>query len=164
MLQHSGKVFLDVTTFSTGDIPTVYCNIMAVENEELKLIGQARFNYDKHYSKSANEIRVSFDIPLPFLNKVSPVNGGNELLKEIVISLFVFMLKDNHQLYEKVKDNLKAFMVVHSYDQDLPVMNDINAAIAHILKELGARARNCDEWILSSETFNYDYIASVNKR
>lgn len=162
MLQHGGKVFLNVATFSTGDIPTVFCDIFVVEKDEMKRIGQARFNYDKNYSKSVNEIRVNFDIPLPFLDKISPIKSGNELLKEIVITLFIFLLKDNHQLYEKVKD-LKAFMVVHSYKEDLPVMNDINGAIADILKKLGATVRNGDEWVVSSGTLNYDYSVSINK-
>lgn len=55
-------------------------------------------------------------------------------------------------------------MVVHSYQEDKPEMNDINASIANVLKSLGGEVRNGDEWIVKAESINYKYISSIINR
>ena len=55
-------------------------------------------------------------------------------------------------------------MVIHSYQEDKPEMNDINASIANTLKNLGGEVRNGDEWIVSADSINYKYISSIINR
>lgn len=61
-------------------------------------------------------------------------------------------------------EKAKALMVVHSYQEDKPEMNDINASIANVLKSLGGEVRNGDEWIVKADGIDYKYISSIINR
>lgn len=55
-------------------------------------------------------------------------------------------------------------MVVHSYNEDKPEMNDINAKIANVLRELGGEVRNGDEWLISSKNIKMSYVETIINR
>ena len=164
MLHHSGEVFLKVASISAGSIPTCYLDILEIEHDgSSKFRGQVRYNYDPRYSESSNEIRVSFDCPT--IDWISPVKGGARALEELVVCVILWLIKDNHYLYSTApNEKAKALMVVHSYQEDKPEMNDINASIANVLKSLGGEVRNGDEWIVKAESINYKYISSIINR
>ena len=157
MLHHSGKVFLRVASISAGSIPTCYLDGSS------KFRGQVRYNYDPSYSESSNEIRVSFDCPT--IDWISPVKGGTRALEDLVVCAILWLIKDNHYLYSTApNEKAKALMVVHSYQEDKPEMNDINASIANVLKSLGGEVRNGDEWIVKADGIDYKYISSIINR
>lgn len=156
MIQRAGKVFLKVATHDTDVIPSVWCDIVIKDGN----IGQARFNYDPNYSKGKKEVRVNFDLYGWKIRDLLQSKGGLELLEDIVVSMFIFVLKDNNGLYK----NLDAFMVVHHYDEDLPETNEINSAIIQVLKKLGAEVRNGDEFILNSQSLNSLYLKEIINR
>lgn len=164
MLHHSGKIFLKVASISAGTIPTCYLDILEVEHDgSSKFRGQVRYNFDPRYSKSGDEIRVSFDCPTT--NWISPTKGGTRALEDLVVCAILWLIKDNHYLYSTVpNEKAKALMVIHSYQEDKPEMNDINASIANTLKNLGGEVRNGDEWIVSADSINYKYISSIINR
>ena len=73
--------------------------------------------------------------------------------------------KDNHYLYSTVpNEKATALMVVHSYNEDKPEMNDINAKIANVLRELGGEVRNGDEWLISSKNIKMSYVETIINR
>lgn len=92
MLQHSGKVFFRVATIdrAEGHNPKVYLDIY--ERDSQRLIGQIRFNSDPTYSKKKENIRMSFDVLKPSM--ISPLNGGSQLLEDIVVGGILWMIKE----------------------------------------------------------------------
>lgn len=164
MLHHAGKVFLRVASISAGSIPTCYLDILETEKDgNSKLRGQVRYNFDPRYSKSGDEIRVSFDCPT--IEWISPIKGGTKALEDLIVCIILWIVKDNHYLYSAApNEKAKALMVVHSYQEDKPEMNDINASIANVLRNLGGKVRNGDEWIIDADNINYKYIASIINR
>ena len=111
MLQHSGKVFFRVSTIDReeGRNPKVYLDIF--ERDSQRLIG----------------LKTSM---------ISPTNGGAQMLEDIVVGGILWVMKDNHYTYPFVPN---VYMVVHSYEQDEPIMKDINDKIVEILAKVGAK-------------------------
>ena len=134
MLQHSGKVFFRVSTIDReeGRNPKVYLDIF--ERDSQRLIGQMRFNSDPIYSKKKEDIRMAFDVLKTSM--ISPTNGGAQMLEDIVAGGILWVMKDNHYTYPFVPN---VYMVVHSYEQDEPIMKDINDKIVEILAKVGAK-------------------------
>lgn len=158
MLQHSGKVFFRVATIdrAEGHNPKVYLDIY--ERDSQRLIGQIRFNSDPTYSKKKENIRMSFDVLKPSM--ISPLNGGSQLLEDIVVGGILWMIKDNHYTYSFVPN---VYMVIHPYEQDEPVMKDINHKIIEILGNIGAQRE--DKMIkISDKDIRYEYVARVINR
>lgn len=164
MLHHAGNIFLRVASVSGGNIPTCYLDIFEKEADGRSTFrGQVRYNFDPSYSKSSDEIRVSFDTN--DIKWISPTRGGSKELEDLIVSLILWLVKDNHYLYSTVpNEKATALMVVHSYNEDKPEMNDINAKIANVLRELGGEVRNGDEWLISSKNIKMSYVETIINR
>ena len=161
MLMHSGRIFLRVAAMmqQPGVIPTIFVDIL---RDNTELLGQARFNYDSTYSNGIeNEVRISFDLPVKLLEEIVPSNGGDKLLKDIVVSLVNFVMVDNNKLFPK---DANAFMVVHSYDEDINEMGEINSFIINVLRSLGAEGRDMHKWIITPKKLEYKYIQGIINR
>ena len=158
MLQHSGKVFFRVASIDRveGQNPKVYLDIY--ERDSQRLIGQMRFNFDPTYSKKKEDIRMAFDVLKTSM--ISPVNGGSQLLEDIVVGGILWLIKDNHYTYSFVPN---VYMVVHSYEQDEPVMKDINSKIFQILGNIGAKQDGNMMKILEKD-IRFDYVAQIINR
>ena len=158
MLQHSGKVFFRVSTIDRveGQNPKVYLDIF--ERDSQRLIGQMRFNFDPTYSKKKEDIRMAFDVLKTSM--ISPVNGGSQLLEDIVVGGILWLIKDNHYTYPFVPN---VYMVIHSYVEDEKVMKDINHKIIEILLKIGAE-KNDNMVKISEKEIGYDYVAQIINR
>ena len=158
MLQHSGKVFFRVTLIDRveGQNPKVYLDLY--ERDSQRLIGQMRFNFDPTYSKKKEDIRMSFDVLKTSM--ISPVNGGSQLLEDIVVGGILWLIKDNHYTYPFVPN---VYMVIHSYVEDEKVMKDINHKIIEILLKIGAE-KNGNMLKISEKEIEYDYVAQIINR
>lgn len=158
MLQHSGKIFFRVATIDRveGQNPKVYLDIY--ERDSQRLIGQMRFNFDPTYSKKKEDIRMAFDVLKTSM--ISPVNGGSQLLEDIVVGGILWVMKDNHYTYPFVPN---VYMVVHSYVQDEPVMKDINHKIFEILGNVGAR-HDGKMVKISEKDIRFDYVSRIINR
>ena len=158
MLQHSGKVFFRVATVdrAEGENPKVYLDIY--ERDSQRLIGQARYNFDPTYSKKKEDIRMAFDVLKPSM--ISPINGGSQLLEDIIVGGILWLMKDNHYTYSFVPN---VYMYIHSYEQDEAIMKDINSQIIVVLKKLGAK-QDGNMLKISEKDINYDYVAQIINR
>lgn len=159
MLQHSGKVFFRVATIDRveGQNPKVYLDIY--ERDSQRLIGQMRFNADPTYSKKKEDIRMSFDVLKTSM--ISPINGGSQFLEDIIVGGILWLIKDNHYTYPFVP---KVYMVIHSYEQDEPIMRDINSLSLEILKKLGAVVYEKHLIKIEAECINFDYVSKIINR
>lgn len=158
MLQHSGKIFFRVATIDRveGQNPKVYLDIY--ERDSQRLIGQMRFNFDPTYSKKKEDIRMAFDVLKTSM--ISPVNGGSQLLEDIIVGGILWVMKDNHYTYPFVPN---VYMVIHSYAEDEKVMKDINHKIFEILLNIGAE-KNGNMVKISENEIRYDYVAQIINR
>ena len=158
MLQHSGKVFFRVSTIDRveGQNPKVYLDIF--ERDSQRLIGQMRLNFDPTYSKKKEDIRMAFDVLKTSM--ISPVNGGSQMLEDIIVGGILWVIKDNHYTYPFVPN---VYMVVHSYAQDEPAMKDINHKIFEILGNIGANHEN-NMVKISEKDIRFDYVARIINR
>lgn len=158
MLQHSGKAFFRVATIDRveGQNPKVYLDIY--ERDSQRLIGQMRFNFDPRYSKKKEDIRMAFDVLKTSM--ISPLNGGSQLLEDIVVGGILWVMKDNHYTYPFVPN---VYMVVHSYEQDEPAMKDINHKILEILGNIGAGADG-NMVKISEKDIRFDYVTRIINR
>lgn len=158
MLQHSGKTFFRVSTIDRkdGETPKIYLDIY--ERDSQRLIGQIRYNADPLYSQKKEEIRMAFDVLKPSM--ISPVNGGSQLLEDIIVGGILWVMKDNHYTYSFKP---KVYMVIHSYEQDEPVMEDINHKATEILAKVGAKKER-DMWIISEENVRWAYVYRIINR
>lgn len=159
MLQHSGKIFFRVATIDRveGQNPKVYLDIYERDNQ--RLIGQMRFNADPTYSKKKEDIRMSFDVLKTSM--ISPINGGSQLLEDIIVGGILWLIKDNHYTYPFVP---KVYMVIHSYEQDEPIMRDINSLSLEILKKLGAIVYEKHLIKIEAKCINFDYVSKIINR
>ena len=158
MLQHSGKVFFRVSTIDRveGQNPKVYLDIF--ERDSQRLIGQMRFNFDPTYLKKKEDIRMAFDVLKTSM--ISPVNGGSQMLEDIIVGGILWVIKDNHYTYPFVPN---VYMAVHSYAQDEPAMKDINHKIFEILGNIGAKHEN-NMVKISEKDIRFDYVARIINR
>lgn len=158
MLQHSGKVFFRVATIdrAEGQNPKVYLDLY--ERDSQRLIGQMRFNFDPTYSKKKEDIRMAFDVLKPEM--ISPINGGSKLLEDIVVGGVLWLMKDNHYTFSFIPN---VYMVVHSYEQDEKIMEDINAKILEVLKNVGAKKEN-SMMKISEKDINFDFVSRIINR
>ena len=158
MLQHSGKVFFRVSTIDRveGQNPKVYLDIY--ERDSQRLIGQMRFNFDPTYSKKKEDIRMAFDVLKTSM--ISPVNGGSQLLEDIVVGGILWVMKDNHYTYPFIPN---VYMVIHSYEQDEPIMKDINSKILDILRNLGAKKEENMLKIFEKD-IRFEYVSKIINR
>ena len=158
MLQHSGKVFFRVAAIDRAEWqnPKVYLDIY--ERDSQQLIGQMRFNFNPRYSKKKEDIRMEFDVLKTSM--ISPINGGSQLLEDIVVGGILWAIKDNHYTYSFVPN---IYMVIHSYDQDEPIMRDINHKIRETLSNIGAISEGSMIKI-SEDKIKYNYVAKIINR
>lgn len=158
MLQHSGKAFFRVATIDRveGENPKVYLDIY--ERDSQRLIGQMRFNFDPTYSKKKENIRMAFDVLKTSM--ISPINGGSQLLEDIVVGGILWLMKDNHYTYPYIPN---VYMVIHSYEQDEAIMKDINSKILEILRKIGAKKEN-DMMKIAEENIDFQYVSSIINR
>lgn len=158
MLQHSGKVFFRVSAIDRveGQNPKVYLDIF--ERDSQRLIGQMRFNFDPTYSKKKEDIRMAFDVLKTSM--ISPINGGSQLLEDIIVGGILWVMKDNHYTYSFVPN---VYMVIHPYEQDEAIMKDINAKTLEILRDIGAKDENGMKKI-SEGNIKFDYVARIINR
>ena len=159
MIQHSRKVFFIVATNDREEgahNPKVYLDIYARDSQ--RLIGQIRFNSDPTYSKKRENIRMSFDVLKPAM--ISPLNGGSQLLEDIVVGGILWMIKDNHYTFPFIPN---VYMVIHPYEQDEAVMKDINNKIFEILGNVGAK---CEGNLIkiSANDIRYEYVSRIINR
>lgn len=158
MLQHSGKVFFRVATIDRekGQNPKVYLDIF--ERDSQRLIGQIRFNFDPTYSKKPEDIRMSFDVLKPSM--IAPINGGSQLLEDIVVGGILWVTRDNHYTYPFVPN---VYMAIHSYDQDEAIMQDINVKTLEVLRNIGAKEEN-NMMKITEKDIKFDYVARIINR
>ena len=91
---------------------------------------------------------------------ISPVNGGSQMLEDIIVGGILWVIKDNHYTYPFVPN---VYMVVHSYAQDEPAMKDINHKIFEILGNIGAKHEN-NMVKISEKDIRFDYVARIINR
>lgn len=159
MLQHSGKIFFRVSTIDRGEnnIPKIYLDIY--ERESQRLIGQVRYNFDPNYSKRKEDIRMAFDVLRPAM--IAPINGGAQLLEDIIVGGVLWLIKDNHYTYPFIP---KVYMVIHSYNEDEKVMKDINSKTVEVLAKIGAISSEKNMMKISEDNINFDYVRGIINR
>lgn len=159
MLQHSGKVFFRVSAIDrkVNGNPTVYLDIF--ERDSNRLIGQMRYNNDPLYSKNSKDVRMAFDVMKTSM--ISPINGGSQLLEDIIVGGILWLIKDNHYTYDFVPT---VYMVVHLYEQDEKIMTDINSKTFEVLSKIGAKIGEKNMWKISAEDINYTFVEEVINR
>lgn len=169
MRQGIDNVWLNFAGSGGEKIPDYYFNIFEVVNSnKCELKGQIRYNFDPMYSKEdSNEIRISFDIPSPFLKWITPTQGGGTNLENLVAAAVLIPLRDNNTLFYSDKNKKPSIVVVvHSYTTDKKEFAEINAQIREVLIKLGAveRSEQKDVFIIDTSLLDNEYLNRLLKR